>query len=67
MDSNTPHDPSRPPAPPHISTVRSALREAVGSATELADLLAAGLTADDQQRRAVTGNHNLASNDGGDR
>ena len=82
VPTNTPHDPHHPPAaPPHISGVCSALREAVGSATELGDLLAAALTADDQQRRAVTGgltptppatdsNPNIDSDDsddGGDR
>jgi len=67
------HDPSRPPAAPHISTVRSALRDAVGSATELGDLLADALAADDQQRRAVTGAgptppaEDSNSSDGGDR
>ena len=43
------------PAAAHISAVRSALRAATGSATELGDLLSAALTADDQQRRVVTG------------
>ena len=55
MPTNTSHDPHHPPAAPHISAVRSALREATGSATELGDLLSAAMTADDQQRRAVTG------------
>ncbi len=71
MPTNTPHDPNRPPAAPHISTVRSALRDATGSATELGDLLAAALAADDQQRRAVTGAGPTPrasnSSDGGDR
>ncbi len=71
MPTNSSHDPSRPPAAPHISTVRSALRDAVGSATELGDLLAAALAADDQQRRAVAGAGPMPracnSSDGGDR
>ena len=74
MPNNSSHDPNRPHAAPHISTVRSALREATGSATELGDLLAAALAADDQQRRAVTGagptpraSNSSDSSDGGDR
>jgi len=55
MPTNTPHDPHHPPAAAHISAVRSALREATASVTELGDLLSAALTADDQQRRTVTG------------
>jgi hypothetical protein len=55
MPTNTSPDPNRPPAAVHISGVRSALRDAAGSATELGDLLSAALAADDQQRRAVAG------------
>jgi len=55
MPTNASSDPNRPPAAVHIGAVRSALRAAAGSATELGDLLSAALAADDQQRRAVAG------------
>ena len=56
MPTNASSDPNRPPAAVHIGAVRSALRAAAGSATELGDLLSAGpAAADDQQRQAEFG------------
>lgn len=55
-EHTTSPDPSRRPTPasiPRITTVRSALQDATNDATELGDLMAAALAADDQQRHAT--------------
>jgi len=55
MTSN--FSPDRHPlsSPGHIADVQTTLGEATTSATELGDLLSAGLAADDQHRHAESG------------